>query len=226
VADDLAVALRPGVHARRSDLYFDGGDFDADGETVFVRPSVLLRNVQRTAASREEVVKRLEALLQKRVVVLDGAPDHHVGMYLMPVGGRTVLVGDPKLGEEALARSPDEAAAVAAFLPGGPDFTADTAARFEAVAERCKAAGYRVLRIPTLPGKDGRTYLTYVNAILDVRDGQRTVYMPSYAFAKGLNEAAAAAWAGLGYEVKPVDCDGCARNFGTLHCLVNVIQRD
>jgi hypothetical protein len=226
VADDLAAALRPDVRARRSELYFDGGDFDADGETAFVRPSVLLRNVQRTAATREELVKTLEALLRKRVVVLDGAPDHHVGMYLMPVGGRTVMVGDPKLGEEALARSPDETAAVAAFLPGGPDFTADAVARFEAVAERCRAAGYRVVRIPTVPGKDGRTYLTYVNAILDVRDGRRTVYMPSYIFAKDVNDAAAAVWAGLGYEVKPVECDACARNFGTLHCLVNVIQRD
>lgn len=226
VADDLAVALRPEVRACRSELFFDGGDFDTDGETAFVRPSVFLRNVQRTAATREQLVKTLESLLQKHIVVLDGAPDHHVGMYLMPAGGRTVVVGDPKSGEDVLWHSPEQAAAVAAFLPGGPDFTAETAARFEAVAERCRAAGYRVVRIPTVPGKDGRTYLTYVNAILDVRDGRKTVYMPSYTFAKGLNEAAAAVWAGLGYEVRPVECDGCARDFGTLHCLVNVMRRD
>ena len=44
---------------------------------------------------------------------------------------------------------------------------------------------------------------------MDVRDGRRTVYMPSYTFAAGLNRAAAAAWADLGYKVKPVECDGC-----------------
>jgi Porphyromonas-type peptidyl-arginine deiminase len=226
VADDLAAALGPGVRAGRSDLYFDGGDFDADGETAFARPSILLRNIQRTAATREELIAALEGLLRKRVVVLEGAPDHHVGMYLMPVGDRTVLVGDPKLAEEVLARSPEEAAAVAAFLPGGSDFAAATCAHFEAVAEQCRAAGYRVARIPVVPGSDGRTYITYINAILDVRDGRRTVYMPSYTFAAGLNRAATEAWAGLGYEVKPVECDGCARNYGALHCLVNVMERD
>ena len=39
-------------------------------------------------------------------MVLEGAPDHHVGMYLMPVGNRTVLVGDPKLAEKLLESSP------------------------------------------------------------------------------------------------------------------------
>ena len=226
IADDLATALAPGVRARRSDLYFDGGDFDADGETAFARPSILLRNIQRTVKTREDLIAALESLLQKHVVVLDGAPDHHVGMVLMPVGHRTVLVGDPGLGEKALADSPEEAAAVVAFLPGGPDFTPATAARFETVADECRAAGYRVVRIPIVPGRDGRTYLTYVNAIMDVRDGRRTVYMPSYTFAAGLNRAAAAAWADLGHEVKTVECDGAAGNYGTLHCLVNVMQGD
>ena len=226
VADDVAAALAPAVRARRSDLFFDGGDFDADGQTAFARPSILLRNIQRTVKTREDLIAALESLLQKHVVVLDGAPDHHVGMYMMPVGDRTVVVGDPALAEKALAESPEETAAVAAFLPGGPDFTPATTAHFETVADECRAARYRVVRIPIVPGKDGRTYLTYVNTILDVRDGRRTVYMPSYTFAGGLNRAATAVWADLGYDVKPIECDGAARNYGTLHCLVNVMQRD
>ena len=47
----------------------------------------------------EELVARLESILQRRVILFDDAPDHHVGMYLMPVGDRTVLVADPRLGE-------------------------------------------------------------------------------------------------------------------------------
>ena len=47
VGGDLAAALGPNVGWRRSDLYFDGGDFAADGETAFVRPAVLFRNLQR-----------------------------------------------------------------------------------------------------------------------------------------------------------------------------------
>ena len=45
VAGDLAAALGRGVISRRSDLYFDGGDFAADSETVFVRPAMVLRNL-------------------------------------------------------------------------------------------------------------------------------------------------------------------------------------
>jgi len=147
-------------------------------------------------------------------------------MYLMPVGGRTVLVGDPKMAQDMLARTEQEASAVASYLPGGPDFTEATVASFEAVAEQCRVAGYRVVRIPIVPGSDGRTYLTYVNGILDERDGRRIAYLPAYSFAGSLNRAATEVWTELGYEVRPVECDACARHFGTLHCLVNVLQRD
>ena len=146
-------------------------------------------------------------------------------MYLMPIGNRTVLVGDPRLAERLLAGSPAKGA-VDSYLPGGPDFSEATAARFDAVAEQCRTAGYRVVRIPVAPGVDGRTYITYVNAILDQRDGRRMVYMPTFGPADVLNRAAAAVWAGQGYEVRPVDCTAASRNFGALHCLVNVLRRD
>src|SRR5262249_26197540 len=128
VADDLAAALGPSLRAWRSDLYFDGGDFDADGETAFARPAIVLKNVQLSVATLVDLLDALSSLLGRKVVVLEGAPDHHVGMYLMPVGDRTVLVGDPRLAQDVLAGSPEEAAAVAAFLPGGADFTDATIA--------------------------------------------------------------------------------------------------
>jgi hypothetical protein len=224
-AGDLAAALGPGVTARHSDLHFDGGDFAADSETVFVRPSIVLRNVQRTVQDRDQLVDILSNLFQRRVVILDGAPDHHVGMYMMPVGGRTVIVGDPRLAAALLAESDQESAVVNAFLPDGPNFGEAAIASFEAVAEHCRKAGYRVVRVPVVPGKDGRTFLTFVNGIQDEREGRRTVYMPTYSFAGSLNRAAAAVWTDLGYEVRPVECEACARYFGTLHCLVNVLER-
>ena len=66
VAGDLAVALGSGVASRRSDLYFDGGDFAADSETVFVRPAVLFRNLQRTVETREELLDHLAAILKRQ----------------------------------------------------------------------------------------------------------------------------------------------------------------
>jgi N-dimethylarginine dimethylaminohydrolase len=224
VAEDLARVLGPNVLCRRSDLFFDGGDFAADGETVFVRPAVVIRNLQRTVATREELIENLENWLGRRVVLLEGAPDHHVAMYMMPVGNKTVLVGDPRMAQHLLAESP-ESRAVATFFPGGPDFTETAVARFEAVADHCRSAGYQVVRIPLVPGNDGRTFLTYVNALIEQRAGRRIVYLPVYPFAETLNRAAASIWANLGYEVRTVQCDTCACHFGTLHCLVNVLRR-
>lgn len=223
VAGDLAAALGAGVTARRSGLYFDGGDFCGDSETVFVRPAVVLRNVQRTVAARAELVEGLSAMLRRRVVVLEGAPDHHVAMYMMVAGEKTVVVGDPSMALRLLGES--DGTAVASYLPGGPDFSAASAGRFEAVAERCRAAGYRVVRIPVVPGCDGRTFITYTNVILDRCEGRSVVYMPVFGCAEAVNRAAAETWAGLGYEVRRVECDACARHFGALHCLVNIVRR-
>jgi uncharacterized DUF497 family protein len=225
VGEDLAAALGPSVVSRRSDLYFDGGDFTADSETVFVRPAVLLRNLQRTVESREELIENLSARLKHRVVLLEEAPDHHAAMYMLPIGEHRMLVGDPRIAYRLLTNSL-AGAGLESYLPGGPDFSEATSARFDAVARQCQDAGYHVTRIPVVPGVDGRTYVTYVNAILDQRDNRRIVYMPVFRSAEVLNRAAMAVWTELGYEVRPVECDACGRNFGALHCLINVLHRD
>jgi N-dimethylarginine dimethylaminohydrolase len=225
VGADLAAALGPNVTSLRSDLYFEGGDFVADGQTVFVTPAVLLRNLQQTVQTREELLERLSAVLKRHVVLLHDAPDHHAGMYMMAVGNGTVLVGDPAAAKRLLAESSDED--LADLCPKqGPDFTETTLGKFDAVAEQCRAVGYRVIRIPVVPGRDGRTYVTYLNAILDQRGGRRVVYMPVYSQAEVLNRAAAEVWSRLGYEVRTVNCDACYPHFGSLHCLVNVVRRD
>jgi hypothetical protein len=50
--------------------------------------------------------------------------------------------------------------------------------------------------------------------------------MPVFRCAEALNRAATTVWTELGYEVRPVECDACARQFGALHRLVNVLRRD
>ena len=224
VAGDLAAALKP-VTVQHSDLFFDGGDVAADSETAFVTPAMPLRNVQRTVETIEELRERLARVLNRRVVLLHGTPDHHTAMTMIPVGDRTVLVGDPALAKrllDAAGQNVDEAFSTA----GGPDFSPAAIAQFDAAAEQCRAADYRVVRIPTVPGRDGRTFFTYVNVIMECRGDQRIVYMPVFSAAEGLNRAAAEVWTELGYEVRPVNCDSCYRCFGTLHCLVNVLRRE
>jgi hypothetical protein len=229
VGDDLAAALAPSVWARRSSLYFDGGDFLADGESVFVVPRVLQRNLQHTVRSREELLKILSAELKRRVLLLDESPDHHAAMFMVSTGHRTMLVGDPSLATRLISaeRASDGrlAAAVSPDLPGGPDFTPETQHLFDAVAAQCAAAGYRVVRIPVVPARDGRTYLTYANVLMDQQGQQRIVYLPFYRGVEPLNAAARTVWEQLGYQVRPVDCTETYRHFGCLHCLVNVLKR-
>jgi hypothetical protein len=218
VGRDIAAVLGPAVRARRSGLYFDGGDFLADAENVFVVPRVLQRNIQQTVASREEFVAVLAREFKRRVILLDEAPDHHAGMFMASAGDRTMLVGDPGLARELMSGQMLGPA-------GGPDFTAQTQRLFDAVAGQCAKAGYKVVRIPVVPARDGRTYLTYVNVLMDQQGDRRLVYLPFYRGVEGLNAAARAVWEGLGYEVRSVDCTSVYRYFGCLHCLVNVLKR-
>jgi hypothetical protein len=222
IGEDLAAAPEVDVTAVRSELYFDGGDFVCDDHTAFVTPNVRKRNLQNTVKTERELVDRLNELLGRKVVLLKDAPDHHAGMYMMTLGEGRVLVGDPRAARALL--TDEEAAALP--LPEGADFSEETCAKFDAVAEQCRDAGYKVHRVPVAPGHDGRRFLTYLNCILDERDDKRVVYMPVFDDAEKLNAAGAQAWQELGFEVRPVDCTSCYRYFGSLRCLVNVLSRD
>ena len=229
IGRELAIALAPAIWARRSRLYFDGGDLLADGENVFVVSRVLQRNIQHTVHSRGELLCILSAELKCRVILLDESPDHHAGMFMVSAGQRRMLVGDPSLGQKltCLENTADHSAMTGVFtnLPGGADFSPETQHLFDAVATQCTAAGYTVTRLPVVPAHDGRTYLTYANVLIDHQAPQRIVYLPCYRGAEPLNVAARAVWERLGYEVRPVDCTCVYRHFGCLHCLVNVLKR-
>jgi len=222
VSADIAKALPSSAFALRAPFYFDGGDFLADDETVFVAPHILPRNIQCTEFSKETFVRDIAVALKRRVVLLDEAPDHHAAMFMASIGNKTVLVGDPNLGRSLL---PASIPADFPELPGGPDFSAQTQHLFDAVASQCAQADYKVVRVPTIPAADGRSYLTYENVLIDRQVSQQIVYLPFYRGAAALNDSARKIWQGLGYEVRPVDCTSTYLHFGCLHCLVNVLKR-
>lgn len=220
IGDTLAAAL-PNIESARSELYFDGGDFVCDEETAFVTPNVRLRNLQVTVETEIELLRRLKEITGRTVVLLKDAPDHHAGMYMMTLGNKRVMVGDPSL---AKALFTDEEIANLPF-PYPADFSQETQALFDSVAEQCKNAGYEVIRVPVAPCKDGRTFITSLNSVLDDRDGKRTIYMPVIDGAGKLNDAAAKVWKDAGFKVKRVNCTTCYKWFGSLRCLVNVSNR-
>ncbi len=49
--------------------------------------------------------------------------------------------------------------------------------------------------------------------------------MPVFEGQDRLNAAARMIWQNLGYRVVPIDVTSAFRYFGTLHCLVNVIEK-
>jgi len=229
VGDDLATALAPAVRALRSGLFFDGGDFLADEENVFVVSRMLPRNIQHTVENRDELLRILSTRLKRRVILLDQSPDHHAGMFMVAAGGRRMLVGDPDLGRRSVigegAADSSAAAEVLEKLPGGADFSPETQRLFDAVAAQCAAEGYQVTRLPVVPARNGRTYLTYANVLIDQQGARRIVYLPFYHGVEALNATARAVWEGLGYEIRPVDCSSVYRHGGCLHCLVNILER-
>jgi hypothetical protein len=229
IGEDLARAFPNDFSARRSDLFFDGGDFLADGTVVFVTRELLERNLQHTVISREKLLQAIARDLGLTPVLLDDGPLHHSGMFMMAAGPdpqdpsrRVMLVADPSLGKPLYAPSTETDAA----FSGGPDFSPATQQRYDAVAKICQDQGYRVVRIPVIPAAAGKMYITYVNVIIDrTPQGQPLVYMSTYAGQDQLNTAAAAVWTSLGYQVRPIDCTTVWKLGGTLHCLVNVFRR-
>ncbi len=218
--EDVAAVPAARAIAERSDLYFDGGDFVADGETAFVTSRVLRRNVGRVVADRAHLERALELTLGRRVVLLDEAPDHHAGMFMMAVGQGRVLVGDP-----SLARAVVEGRGGVLEGAGGPDFSAALQAQFDAVARTVEGAGYEVVRIPVVPGRDGRTWWTWLNGLVETRAGQPITYMPTFDAPPALRAAAESVWRDLGFEVRPIDATSAYTHFGSLRCLVNVLRR-
>jgi len=225
IAADLAASL-PRVLEHRTGLLFDGGDVMADSRNALIVGRVLARNVGKTVESPEDFRLRMGRLLGRPVTILD-APDHHAAMFMMSAGDNVMLVGDVRLaramltGHARLAREMP----VEQLLPGGVDDSDTMQQSLDGLAEQCRQLGYEVVRMPLLPSRDGRVFVTYLNAILDARDGRRIVYMPVYRHADPLNAAATAVWQSLGYEVRPIDCTSAYRHFGCLHCLVNVLER-
>jgi hypothetical protein len=219
LAFDIAAALGS-VRGHRSRLRFDGGDVVVTETTAFVTPRMVRANVERGMGTREQIAAELAGLLDRQVITLDDAPDHHMGIYLMAAGDGRVLVADPSLAADRLP------AGVETLMPCGVDRSAALQERLDAAADQVRAAGFEVIRMPVIAGLDGRTWMTPLNAVLETGPAGPVVYMPVYAGAEALNAAGEAIWRDLGFTVRRVDCTSAYRHFGSLRCLVNVLSRD
>ncbi len=207
---------------------FDAGDFAISGRRVLFDVNLFARNRSRGFASPAELRAKLAPLLGRDVVMLGSelgdVPRHHMSMYMAPIGGDTVLVGDPEAGARIVGRgyAPGETS-VETGEPLASDVTPATVARFERAARDLESAGFHVVRIPTVVFDD-RTYFAYTNGIYETRGAVKTAWVPSFGVPE-LDRAARAVYEGQGFRVLPVSVRALYTHHGTIGCLVNVTAR-
>jgi hypothetical protein len=196
VAWDLARAT--GASVRTLPIDFDGGDVWMTDEIAFAGRLLIEKNPE---FSETQIRRLLEAELGLRVVFVDGAP-HHVGMFLTPIGGSTVMVADPDL------------------VPQG-DRSAPWLANLRELPARLESEGFKVIRVPFAATDQERVYITYNNVLLD----GSTVFMPVYDRPE-MDRAARTIWESRGFTVRPIHASELYVHRGVVHCLVSVLSRN
>jgi hypothetical protein len=202
-------------------FFFDGGDLLADDERAYVANNFLARNQPEDIDNREGLIQRISETLGRKLIVIGqtpaDVPDHHIGMYLTPLGDGTVVVGDPDMGIDLLG---------GAALPGGLAPTRDQAKleQFRRVIRELETTGLRIVRVPLVPTDKSRVYLTYNNALQETRAGQKRIYMPVYGIPR-LDAAATRVFEQEGWHVVPIRVAKVYQYTGSLRCLVGVLER-
>jgi hypothetical protein len=190
--------------------------------------NLFARNRSRGFRSAEELRDRMKSILGRDVVMLGkepgDVPRHHMSMYMALLDGGVALVGDPEAGARLVGRGyvPGESSPESGE-PLRADFSHETTARFDRAAAELDAAGFRVVRIPTVPFDD-KTYFAYTNGVYETRAGRRVAWVPQFG-ATELDAAAREVYARLDYHVIPVSVRGVYAQHGTIGCLVNVLSR-
>jgi len=199
-----------------SELVFEGGDLAASKTHVFADANLIGRNLGRGDATRGRLETSLSRTFDQDIVWLGDSqgevPEHHIMMYMVPLGGRTVLVGDARLGRP-----------LASGLDIEPDFELH-AARFDRAAKLLADRGFEVIRMPVVVLRGAGSYVTYTNALFDRDAAGPIVYLPTYD-RPALDRAAIGLYESLGYRVIPIDVSTIYQLNGSLGCLVNVMAR-
>jgi len=219
---DLLCDELSAVRCEALPFFFEGGDLLADERHVFVTSTLLGRNPPLSDARRDELLQAIGEATGRTVVPIGrepgDVPDHHVGMYLTPLGDGVVAVADPELGAR-IARE-------AETRDDPPAITDDPAEidKFHRVARDLESRGFEVLRVPLLLTTAPRVYVSYNNALLEQDAAGRRIYMPAYGLQR-LDAAATQVFQQQGWQVVPVRVAQLYRHTGSLRCLVGVLSR-
>lgn len=217
----LGEQLGPDVALRRSQYRFDGGDLIADERFTYVASPLFARNPDLPKATLTAMLTRD---LGRPVLALTDTPDHHLGMFLTPLGNGTVVVADPNLARQLLADSDIDAASIQVGGAPAGEPSAQLLRQFDNVIEQLEGLGLDVVHMPVLPTSQHYAWLSYNNVLSERRDGQLHVYLPVYDV-PALDDAATAIWQEEGAIVHPIRVDGLFRLGGSVRCLTAPITR-
>jgi len=220
VPEILAAGLS-GTTCMALPFMFEGGDLLADEDHAFISANCLARNSPYDIDDRPELLRRMEGALHKRIVPIgktsEDVPDHHICMYLTPLGDKRVAVADPALGLELYRQ-----------IRGNDTLDVETdTSKYEPFLNviRCmEQQGFEVVHVPFLLTCTPRVYVSYNNVMLERRNGEKKVYMPVYGI-PALDRAAGKVFESHGWHVVPVRVAKLYRHTGSLRCQVGIIKR-
>ena len=213
----------PGVTHKVLPFMFDGGDLLSDSGNVYVAANMLARNGPLTDAGRRELLGAIASTFGKKVVCIgedaEAVPDHHIGMYLTPLGSGKLAVADPDLGLR-ICRT------LGVTQVAGVALETDSARYqpFRNVIRILQEQDLEFARVPIVLTLLPRVYATYNNAIIEERDGVKRIFMPVYDVPE-LDRQAAAVFEAQGFDVVSVRVGNLFRHTGSLRCLVGIIRR-
>lgn len=196
-----------GLTLEKSKVGLEFGNFIADEQgRIFMTEKVIADNKSwAKAALEKEILSKLRGSKLVWMPVIPGESTGHIDIYAKYFGGGAVVVAESKHPE--MKKALDEAAA------------------------RFAALGMRVTRLKNadFPAGtiSGATAYSYTNS-LRVND---TIFMPVYYSAqyahtqpfKAFDDAAAAAYAGLGFKVVKIPAFDAVQFGGAVHCLTREI---
>ncbi|MBI3506827.1 MAG: hypothetical protein HY059_18470 [Proteobacteria bacterium] len=236
------MATFPGLQTASSRVHWEGGTIVSAPGRTFVSEHVLGLNPD---MNRRRIEHLLASETGQPVTIIPNLPGlAHIDLYVTPLGGNRVLVGDARLAwssiDAAIQADPSSQSSIHRLIAGRRGDTSDmvsselrdaiVAARsrdarnaviLDDIAARLAASGFQVDRVPFVGGVIGdEPVLTYNNTI---QIGNR-VMMGRYGIA-ALDDAAAAVYRRNGLAPVQLSALPLARLGGGIHCMINFLPR-
>jgi agmatine/peptidylarginine deiminase len=218
-----AVLAAPDFTYKSSGVALDGGNLLKleDGRCLTTR--VLLSRNKEQNANVDQELEKIGGC--KNVTFLDPLPGpvtEHIDMFVLPAGGKRILLASYDLSRPFAAEYWSE------LSDSERDLALNAELAMESNAERLRNLGYEVVPVPSpfprIPANGHTFYPSMLNALVRVSfDGYRQVLVPSYkdyetdVQSSALNQIGAAF--GSKTEIVTIEATQAAKSQGAVHCL-------